>query len=102
MRVAAKIDANQPKIVEALRRCGWTVEVLSAVGKGVPDIMVGAISKKQGRVNILLEIKDGSRIPSEQKLTPAQEEWHSKWRGQVHVVNSPEQAIETVTALIMK
>jgi hypothetical protein len=45
MRRAAKIDANQPQIVEALRKAGATVHSLAAVGNGIPDLLVGAMRK---------------------------------------------------------
>ena len=41
MRQAAKVDDNQAAIVEALRSLGASVESLAAVGKGVPDLLVG-------------------------------------------------------------
>lgn len=41
MRRAARTDANQTAIVEALRKCGASVQSLAAVGKGVPDLLVG-------------------------------------------------------------
>lgn len=78
---AAKIDANQNEIVEFLRGQGATVQILSAVGKGCPDILVGFNGK-----NLLMEIKDGAKTASQTKLTPDQSKWHSEWRGDVDVV----------------
>lgn len=65
MRRRRKVDANQAEIVEGLRACGWFVEVLSDVGRGVPDLLVG------GRgIWCLVEIKSpGGR------LTPDQASW---------------------------
>ena len=91
MRRAAKVDANQPEIVAALRAVGATVQPLHAVGKGCPDILVGL----QGR-NWLIEIKDGAKRPSERTLTPDQVEWHRVWRGQVSVAESVEDALKIV------
>lgn len=88
---AAKIDANQNEIVNALRKAGCTVQILSSVGKGCPDILVG-----RGGDNYLLEIKDGNKPKSAQKLTPDQVDWHSKWNGSVCVVNSIELAFNAV------
>ncbi len=88
MRHAAKIDANQEKIVRLLRACGCSVQSLASVGSGCPDLLVG----RQG-VNWLLEVKDGSRKPSEQRLTPLQALWHEAWRGQVGTVVSREHAL---------
>lgn len=66
-RRAARTDANQSLIVSGLRSGGAFVVVLSAVGRGVPDLLVGF----RGRW-ILLELKDGAKSPSRQMLTAAQ------------------------------
>lgn len=76
MRRAAKIDANQTQIVEALRAVGATVQTLAAVGKGVPDLLVGYKGQ-----TLLLEVKDGRKPPSERKLTEDQLVWHRNWNG---------------------
>lgn len=88
MRRAAKVDRNQPEIVRAFRQIGASVQILSAVGKGCPDTIIGF----RGR-NIFVEIKDGSKSPSEQKLTADQEHWHANWAGQRCVANSIEDAL---------
>jgi Holliday junction resolvase len=94
MRTAARIDANQPSIVEALEKAGCTVQHLHALGQGCPDILVGRAS-----VNYLLEIKDGSKPLSKQKLTPDEMAWHSTWAGLVWTVNSIEDALRVVGAV---
>lgn len=88
MRRIARVDANQSEIIGALIACGCSVHPLHQVGGGVPDILVG----HRGR-NILMEIKDGRKPPSERKLTQDQQEWHSRWRGQVIVVTNSAEAI---------
>lgn len=92
MRRAAKIDRNQPEIVAALRKIGCTVAITSAVGCGFPDLVVA-----RNRRNWLVEIKDGRLPPSARELTPDQLEFHTRWAGQVDVVNSVEEAILLVT-----
>lgn len=94
MRRAAKVDANQADIVAALRMAGATVQPLHAVGKGCPDLLVG-----YQRVNYLLEVKDGSKVPSAQKLTDDQVEWHELWRGHAAVVNDVKSALTAIGAL---
>lgn len=89
MRKAAKIDANQGLIVNALRQAGASVQSLAATGKGCPDLLVGY----QG-INYLMEVKDGNKVPSAQKLNIDQEHWHSVWRGSVHVVKSTDEALQ--------
>jgi Holliday junction resolvase len=99
MRRAARIDANQPAIVDALRKVGCRVQPLHMVGKGCPDILVG----KGGRV-LLMEIKDGTKPPSARKLTADEQVWHDLWAdvaktGSLVVVASVGEALEAVEAL---
>lgn len=82
VRHGAKRDSNEAEIVEFLRKHGCTVDRIS--GTGVPDLLVGYHGK-----NILMEVK----MPGK-KLTPAQEKWHSEWRGQKAVVENVADAIE--------
>ena len=89
MRYAARVDANQTQIVSALRAAGATVQSLSAVGQGCPDLLVGY----QG-ANILMELKDGKKPPSERKLTSDQIVWHSEWKGVVFLVTSVDEALQ--------
>ena len=91
MAVAKRTDANQTKVVTALRRVGCSVAILSAVGKGVPDILVG-----KGGKNYLMEIKDGEKIPSKRKLTPDEKEFHESWRGHVCIVESIDDALKII------
>lgn len=88
---AAKVDKNQKEIVEALRKIGCTVQILSSVGKGCPDILVGYRSK-----NHLIEIKDGKASKADQVLTPDQVKWHNDWNGQVDIARSVDDAIKIV------
>lgn len=77
MRRAASVDDNQKQVVAAFRKFGCSVQILSDVGKGVPDLMVG-----HSGVNHLVEIKDGAKPASKRKLTPDQQEWHRLWKGE--------------------
>ena len=95
MRRAAKVDANQPEIVAALRKSGCSVEHLHSVGGGVPDLLVGVAG-----LNLLLEVKDGAKPPSARKLTPDQVEWHGKWLGHKAVVSTVEEALEAVESFL--
>lgn len=99
MRIAAKIDANQPEIVKALRKIGCTVEILSAVGKGCPDIIVGYKTHSGDKRNVFFEIKDGAKPKSARKLTPDQVVWHEKWQGLVYVVESVDDALKIIGEL---
>lgn len=91
---AARIDANQPEIIKALRSVGCSVQPLHTVGDGVPDLLVGFRSR-----TVLMEIKDGSKPPSKQALTPDQVQWHSEWRGSpVEVVRNVDDALAAIGA----
>ena len=77
---ARKIDANQNEIVKKLRKHGCSVAVTSALGHGFPDLLVG-----YNGVNYLIELKDGSKPPSQRNLTPLECEFISTWRGLISV-----------------
>ena len=89
MRRAAKIDDNQRSIVRALRRAGCQVMSLAAVGNGCPDLIV----YRAGQLT-LIEIKDGSKPPSRQRLTPHQQQFHRDWP--VQIVTSEAEALGAV------
>lgn len=92
MRRAAKIDANHTQVVSALEAAGASVQSLAALGKGVPDLLVGFRN-----VTILMEIKDGSKSASRQKLTEDQLKWHGSWKGgPLTVVDGPEAALRMI------
>lgn len=91
MRRNAKIDDNQPAIVEGLRKFGCSVQSLANIGKGCPDIVCGYRC-----VNFLFELKDPAKPTSARKLTPDQEKWHSEWKGSIYVIETLEQAIEII------
>jgi hypothetical protein len=112
-RRASKIDANQTQIVRELEGLGCSVWSLAREGGGCPDLLVGFVVKEileyfgidaspahihpspEG-MNLLLEVKDGDKKPSAQKLTPDQRKWHAGWKGQVAVVHSAPEAVECV------
>jgi len=80
MRTAAKVDRNQQAIVAAYREVGVLVLSLASMGRGVPDLLVGAPP-----VLCLVEVK----MPSG-TLTPDQVRFHTHWP--VVIVTSVEEA----------
>lgn len=82
MRRAAKRDANERPIVEALRRVGATVCYI----KEPCDLLVGYKNR-----TVLLEVKD---IDGE--LTKAQKEFFRLWTGEAYIVQSIDQALAAV------
>lgn len=94
-RRAARVDANQREIVAALRQCGASVAITSAVGNGFPDLVVAL----PGGVTMLVEIKDGSQAPSRQCLTPAEVAFSMSWPGAYFVVRSVDDALALVSGI---
>jgi len=91
MRYANRIDANQNKIVDALRKAGAVVRIISQ-GDGIPDLLVGYRG-----YTILMEVKDGDKVPSARKLTEAEQKFFDDWRGgMLVIVNSVDEALETL------
>ena len=86
-----KIDDNQKEIVKALRAIGASVQSIATVGKGCPDILVGFRG-----INYIMEIKDGSKAPSQQKLTDDEDNWHNSWNGNVVIVNNIDSALDVI------
>jgi len=88
MRYANRIDANQNDIVDALRKAGATVRIIT-MGDGVPDLLVGYMG-----YTLLLEVKDGKKVPSARKLTDAEQKFFNEWTGGLlAIVNSVEEAL---------
>lgn len=85
-----RTDANQKIIVEALRRIGCSVYILSGVGHGCPDLLVGT-HWQDPPLNVLLEVKMG-----DEPLTEDERAFFETWQGLVYIVRSPEQAIKIV------
>jgi hypothetical protein len=79
---AARVDANQKKIVAALRGYGCSVTHLHQVGDGCPDLAIATPPDDRGRRRIgFVEIKDGSKPPSARKLTEDQIKFWDEWKG---------------------
>lgn len=76
MRRAARTDANHAEVVEALRLHGANVIDTSGLGNGFPDLLVTFMGS-----TILMEIKDGKKFLSRQKLTSQQIKFHADWTG---------------------
>jgi len=88
MRQAARIDANQPDIVKALRKIGASVFV---IGRPV-DLLVGFRQR-----SYIFEIKDPDQDYSHRKLNPFQTKFFQEWQGQVDKIETAEAAIKIIT-----
>jgi hypothetical protein len=95
MRNKGRTDSNQTEIVKELRKIpSLTVAITSQLGKGYPDILIGWKG-----LNFLIELKDGSKVKSAQKLTPDEERFHSEWTGQIAVCNSLDEVLQELGIL---
>lgn len=86
MRRAAKVDATQGEIVKALRLIGAWVWCLHREGQGCPDLLVWGRNRF-----LLMECKS----PGE-KINKAQAEFIATCPGEIHVVRTPEEAVNAV------
>lgn len=98
MTYAAQVDGNQSEIVKGLRALGWSVEPIHRLGKGVPDLLIGAYG-----LNILMELKDPAQRPKLGKferehhgLNRAEDGWHRGWRGQVGIAETLAEVVAIV------
>ena len=82
LRRAAKRDANERPIIEALRRIGASVVVM----KEPVDLLVGF----RGRT-VALEVKDIGGT-----LTEAQKDFFARFCGEAYVVQNVQQAMQAV------
>lgn len=87
IRFNPKRDANEAKIVDALRTTGCLVECIS--GNGVPDLLVWSPFLK--RV-VLMEVKQEKATKSRKKLKPSFQRWREAG-APVHVVESVSDAV---------
>lgn len=95
MRQAHRVDANHSAIISAFRALGCTVFDTSALGGGFPDLVIGVVGHG-GAVNLLVEVKDGEKVPSKQRLTDAEDRFASTWRGQYTIVKSVQEAVKLI------
>jgi len=75
--------------VAELRALGCSVAVLSGLGGGVPDLLIGFRG-----VNYLLEVKNLEGRGD--KLTPAESAFFDSWAGQVEVIRDSDEAKKAV------
>lgn len=86
-RRAARRDASEAAIVDALRACGFSVESLSK--KGCGDLLLG----KHG-ITRVVEVKSGTEsLNDEQRL------WWGKWRGNGLIVLRSVEDVARLAAL---
>ena len=88
MRMVARRDANERRVIDALKACGAYVKQINDAGTF--DLLV-----YYRGYTLLLEVKDGDKSPSARALTPAEAKFHAEWPGQnLHIVNSEQEALD--------
>lgn len=83
MRARGRRDSNHGEIVATLRKLGFSVADTGNIGNGFPDLVVGFAG-----LNALIEIKDGSKPPSDRRLTDDQRMFHADWKGLILVIET--------------
>lgn len=88
---AKRVDDNQKRIVEQLRRLKISVQHLHMVGKGCPDLLLGFRNR-----NFLIELKDEEKPESKKKLTEDEQKFFNEWCGQVNKCETLEEILKVV------
>tara|TARA_R110000803_G_C11935327_1_gene315893 strand:+ start:16 stop:303 length:288 start_codon:yes stop_codon:yes gene_type:complete len=86
-RRAARKDANHNEITDCFISLGWSVLDISQL-KNACDAFVS-----KGSCTIAIEIKDGSKPPSQRKLSTGEEKFRENWKGNWALVESIEDVI---------
>ena len=80
MRLAARKDDNHNEISNAFERLGWSVLDIHQI-PNCADILIG-----KWKCSIIIEIKDGLKPPSKQKLTHGEMAFKDRWKGDYRIV----------------
>ena len=82
-----RTDSLQEAVIRELELAGWSVQSLSQVGNGVPDLLVATPAGE----TFLIEVKARGR-----ELSERQRRWQSRWKGKVEVVHNLEELARIV------
>jgi hypothetical protein len=91
-RRAARVDANQPEIVEAFRKLGCSVLIISQL-KNCCDLIVA-----NGQT-AAVEVKDGTLPKSKRQLTEGEMDFMHSWKGLYFIVESLDDVVRVVKEL---
>ena len=83
MRRAARVDGNHAEVIAAFRKLGFSVADTSKLGAGFPDCVVARFKR-----TAVVEIKDGSKVPSARRLTVPECIFKDGWLGTYLIVES--------------
>ena len=88
MKRAARTDNNHKEISVAFMSLGWSVLDIHQI-PNCADILVGKWNH-----SIVIEIKDGSKPPSKQKLTQGEIKFRDRWRGDYRIITCLQDVID--------
>lgn len=118
--IANRLDANQPDLIEFWESLGIGIQRLNAVKGGCPDVLLmtdgltlmGQFDREEvvrrleglpgliihAGANLMVEIKDGAKPPSERKLTPTEVKWWARYEtiGAKVIVKDEQEALRAV------
>lgn len=87
-RRAARKDANHNEITDCFSSLGYSVLDISQL-KNACDAIVA-----KGSRTIAIEIKDGSKPPSQRKLSSGEVNFKNRWNGEWALIESIEDVIQ--------
>lgn len=87
---ARRTDANLTEIADAFRALGCSVDHTNDLW----DLTIG-----YGGLTMLIEVKDGRKVPSARKLTKRAASFKASWKGGYRIVESVDQVSEVVSVL---
>lgn len=118
--IANRLDANQSSLIEFWESLGVGVQRLNAIKGGCPDVLLmtdgltlmGQFDREEvarrlegvpgliihAGANLIVEIKDGAKSPSERKLTPAEAKWWARYEavGAKAIIKNEQEALKAV------
>ena len=94
MRYAKRIDANQAEIIKAFAGLHCQVCII-----GQPVDLIVYMPLNGVWQNVLVDIKDGSKPKSAQKLTRQQIEFFDSWRGAKVIIRSIDDVLSTYSGV---
>ena len=90
-----RTDANQKQIVAKFRKLGASVAIISEMGSGLPDLIIAY----PGGFTALIEVKDGAKPLSQQKLTFDEQEFFEKWPGHLYIIRSEDEVVALINKI---
>lgn len=112
MKKFGRTDANQTKVVNHLRKAGFSVAITSSIGNGFPDLVVAGHIKRtiatgtskdvryrlseysSDTKTVLVELKDPDKPLSQQKLTLKELVFMELWKGEYIKATTAEEIIK--------